>query len=192
MREEQRRHHRVRMDIRHTLLSGLPGVQTETNEHSPDVAINSAEIGGPQSGLGQRITDQNAQKFAAGREANWAPKEVVIVAKHLCGVATDLALRSLECFRRPVVGAFGDAVTDAATAGVSAQAKAKAKGVAIATCCHHACNWADYTGKKFFQDEVMNKPCNPKEHHKLTKGLSFRISRSHIACYLLSTARFTR
>ena len=189
MREEQRRHHRVRMDIRHTLLSGLPGVQTENNEHSPDDAMNSAEIGGLQSGSGQRITDQNAQKFAAGQEASGAPKEVVIVAKHLCGVATDLALRSLECFRKPVVGAFGDAVTDAATAGVNSQAKAK--GVAIATCCHNACNWADYTGKKFFQDEVMNQPCNPNDYQKLTKGLSFRISRSHIACYLLRTAYFT-
>jgi tRNA:m4X modification enzyme len=52
--------------------------------------------------------------------------ESVIVAKHLCGVATDLALRSLAGFKT-----------------TSAQSLL---GVSIATCCHHACIWKDYCG----------------------------------------------
>lgn len=49
------------------------------------------------------------------------PTNLVGVAKHLCGAATDLALKAL--------------VTSNATA------------VVIATCCHHACNWDDYVGR---------------------------------------------
>lgn len=46
---------------------------------------------------------------------------VVGVAKHLCGSATDLALRALV--RSPSTTA-----------------------IAIATCCHHRCDWRDYVG----------------------------------------------
>jgi hypothetical protein len=31
-------------------------------------------------------------------------------------------------------------------------------GVAIATCCHHACSWADYVGKRFFRDVLSATP----------------------------------
>ena len=53
------------------------------------------------------------------------PKRVVVIAKHLCGVATDLALRSLETLPESVAS----------------------RGLSIATCCHHACMWDDYVGK---------------------------------------------
>ena len=49
--------------------------------------------------------------------------DVIYVSKHLCGVATDLALKSM-------------------TSSVS--------GVCIATCCHHRCVWEDYVGKQTF------------------------------------------
>jgi tRNA:m4X modification enzyme len=59
--------------------------------------------------------------------------DTIIVAKHLCGAATDLALRSINSFRL----------------GPSGQIAGQFKGVAVATCCHHACNWIDYTGAEW-------------------------------------------
>jgi tRNA:m4X modification enzyme len=56
-------------------------------------------------------------------------KRAVLGAKHLCGVASDLALRSLVSFGSHLA-------TDVA-------------GLGIATCCHHCCNWDDYVGRDF-------------------------------------------
>jgi tRNA:m4X modification enzyme len=52
------------------------------------------------------------------------------VAKHLCGGATDLALAS---FRN---------VTE------------QVKGLAIATCCHHLCDTNSYVNMKFITEEL--------------------------------------
>lgn len=54
--------------------------------------------------------------------------DVVLMGKHVCGVATDMSLRSLKA---------------------SSSTDFNLKGVAIAMCCHHACNWQDYVGQKF-------------------------------------------
>lgn len=53
-------------------------------------------------------------------------KPVVGVSKHLCGVATDLAMMSL----RP-----------------DAFPKASLGGLMIALCCHHRCEWSHFVGK---------------------------------------------
>lgn len=52
-------------------------------------------------------------------------KRIVIIAKHLCGLASDISIRSIHGASQSV-------------------------GVAIATCCHHACSWEDYTGTDWF------------------------------------------
>lgn len=52
---------------------------------------------------------------------------VTVIAKHLCGVASDFAIRSLSHFH---------------TSSTSHK-----RGLGIATCCHHACNYHNYTGK---------------------------------------------
>lgn len=52
---------------------------------------------------------------------------VVGVAKHLCGVASDLALKALDQLPR-----------------------GKWRGLALATCCHHRCDWTDYVGRDHF------------------------------------------
>ena len=54
---------------------------------------------------------------------------VVGVSKHLCGAATDLALRCLETF------------------SASGNAKSKIETILIALCCHHRCDWNIYVGK---------------------------------------------
>ena len=98
---------RVRMDIRHCYIPCLPGVLLENDKSSN--------------------TSQTPAFLPKG-------KDVVIIAKHLCGVATDLALRSLLQYH----------VNDSNTNNPCA------KGVSIATCCHHAMNYDDYTGIDFY------------------------------------------
>lgn len=55
---------------------------------------------------------------------------VVGVAKHLCGSASDLAVRSLSQLH--LLGGGGRYV-----------------GLAVATCCHHACSHSDYAGQRW-------------------------------------------
>jgi hypothetical protein len=62
-------------------------------------------------------------------------KEVVVIAKHLCGVATDLALRGLAQCCAPYSSTVG------------------AGGVVIATCCHHACVMQDYVSSSWLARE---------------------------------------
>ena len=52
----------------------------------------------------------------------------MVVAKHLCGAGTDLALKSLR---------------DIARSGA-------VDGCVMATCCHGLCNWKDYVGRDSF------------------------------------------
>ncbi|CAN0371764.1 unnamed protein product, partial [Scytosiphon promiscuus] len=100
-------------------------------------------------------------------------RPVVAVAKHLCGVATDLALRFVEFHRDKETRMCESLSPDARTHTVhdpniaqclpslttippalvlSLAAVAnvvRVGGVAIATCCHHACSWRDYAGREF-------------------------------------------
>ncbi|XP_040580244.1 tRNA:m(4)X modification enzyme TRM13 homolog [Lepeophtheirus salmonis] len=69
-------------------------------------------------------------------------KAVVGLSKHLCGAATDLALRCLS------------------------SSSSKVKGVIIALCCHHRCSWSSYAGKTFYK-----KHFEPNEFY-LIRGLT--------------------
>ncbi|KAF7804962.1 tRNA:m(4)X modification enzyme TRM13-like protein isoform X1 [Senna tora] len=79
------------------------------------------------------------------------------IGKHLCGAATDLALRC--CFpennERYNAKNFG--------------------GLAIATCCHHLCQWKHYTNKKYFLDLGMTKD----EFHAITWFTSWAVDANH-------------
>lgn len=55
---------------------------------------------------------------------------LVAISKHLCGVATDYALRCL----------------------VNTHAQSCIKGGVMALCCHHRCVWSEYCGKEYFCD----------------------------------------
>ena len=59
-----------------------------------------------------------------------APDTVIVLAKHLCGSATDMALR---CAIRVRAGSC------------------KLGGLAMAPCCHHACSWKAYVNKRFLK-----------------------------------------
>lgn len=58
--------------------------------------------------------------------------QVAIVAKHLCGVASDLAIRSFVNLPKQ---------------------ERMTRALGIATCCHHACNYVDFTGKQWLTEQ---------------------------------------
>lgn len=78
-------------------------------------------------------------------------KHVVGVSKHLCGAATDLAIRCMM--------------------GGGGSASSLTKGFVIALCCHHRCEWTPFVGKKFLLDNDIG----PDEFAVLTKMVSWAI-----------------
>lgn len=64
----------------------------------------------------------------------------VALSKHLCGCATDLTLRCCSL----------DLLKSQNTAPVL-------DGIAIATCCHHLCQWKPYVNKEFFKKMGFTK-----------------------------------
>jgi len=68
-------------------------------------------------------------------------RDVVVTGKHLCGSATDLALRCC------LANTNGECDGDKASA-----AACRVTGVALATCCHHRSEWRSYVNKPFLRD----------------------------------------
>jgi len=60
-------------------------------------------------------------------------ERVVGVSKHLCGAATDLAIRCM--------------------ANTLTEVESELQGLVIALCCHHRCSWGPYVGKEFLSEE---------------------------------------
>lgn len=71
--------------------------------------------------------------------------QIVVMAKHLCGVASDLAIRSIANLDN------NDPVKSDSNL-LTASKKLCSRAVAIATCCHHACQYDDYTGHKWLME----------------------------------------
>jgi len=71
------------------------------------------------AGLSPYLTDQK--------------ESVVGISKHLCGAATDLAIR---CMTQTLRNTCSDLV-----------------GILIALCCHHRCDWGHYVGKDFLLEQ---------------------------------------
>ena len=110
-----------------------------------------------------------AAASSAGALQQRTAREYVGLGKHLCGAATDFALRGLlhREFR-----ASGAAVRDGFDVGNaspigntarqrsdSPQARSKSAqpapalaGLCIAPCCHHACSWQAYVGKDVIRE----------------------------------------
>ncbi|KAK7126752.1 hypothetical protein R3I94_018064 [Phoxinus phoxinus] len=95
---------------------------------------------------------------------------VIGVGKHLCGAATDLALRCLfehNCIdkdddpptKRVKLNHTGDASDDMkpvpSTEGSETGEELIVSGLAIALCCHHRCDWRHYVGKEFFRQKGL-------------------------------------
>ena len=87
--------------------------------------------------------------------------ECVLVSKHLCGVATCFALRSavaMKCESCTLPSSSSSSSSSTTTTTTSSSASSysssskttQVKGFALATCCHHLCNWNDYVNREFF------------------------------------------
>ena len=69
------------------------------------------------------------------------------VSKHLCGAATDLAMRCLATFSS------------------SENAQSKIETILIALCCHHRCDWNIYVGKKNLKFAILFKSIGKLRTH---------------------------
>ncbi len=76
------------------------------------------------------IQDLVLSKIDPIKNGNSPP--VISISKHLCGGATDLALRCLETFMTSHNGNL--------------------EAIMIALCCHHRCDWNLYVGKEFLME----------------------------------------
>ncbi|KAM9280678.1 tRNA:m(4)X modification enzyme TRM13 homolog [Cariama cristata] len=90
---------------------------------------------------------------------------VVGMGKHLCGAATDLALRCLVesyttcCDRENEEPAPKRSRTDKTEVASNSSADNESNkedckpvaGIVIALCCHHKCDWTHYVGREFFR-----------------------------------------
>ncbi|NWI31800.1 TRM13 enzyme, partial [Sula dactylatra] len=100
---------------------------------------------------------------------------VVGIGKHLCGAATDLALRCLvESYTTCHDGENGEPApkrsrndkTEVASKSSANNESNKedckpVAGIVIALCCHHKCDWTHYVGREFFKSVGLG----PVEFH---------------------------
>ncbi|XP_062353859.1 tRNA:m(4)X modification enzyme TRM13 homolog isoform X2 [Cinclus cinclus] len=100
---------------------------------------------------------------------------VVGIGKHLCGAATDLALRCLvESYttccdgedEEPAPKRCRAAQTEVAPHKPAGNASTTedhkpVAGIVIALCCHHKCDWTHYVGREFFKSVGLG----PVEFH---------------------------
>eukprot|EP00075_Anas_platyrhynchos_P029587 XP_027318840.1 tRNA:m(4)X modification enzyme TRM13 homolog isoform X3 [Anas platyrhynchos] len=100
---------------------------------------------------------------------------VVGIGKHLCGAATDLALRCLvesyatccegeneePAAKRPKNDKTEMAAKSSADNERNKEDVKPVAGIVIALCCHHKCDWTHYVGREFFQSVGLG----PVEFH---------------------------
>ncbi|XP_038897016.1 tRNA:m(4)X modification enzyme TRM13 homolog isoform X1 [Benincasa hispida] len=104
------------------------------------------------------IEDLNLNAVEALRHNSY-----LAIGKHLCGPATDLALRC--CLTKQSYLADTEQCRD----------KPKLSGLAIATCCHHLCQWKHYTNKRYLLELGITK----EEFLAITWFTSWAVDASH-------------
>ncbi|XP_020588649.1 tRNA:m(4)X modification enzyme TRM13 homolog [Phalaenopsis equestris] len=67
------------------------------------------------------------------------------VGKHLCGNATDLTISCCCCS------------PETNLSSIAFSSCCRLQGIALATCCHHLCQWKHYSNKRFFLDHGLTK-----------------------------------
>lgn len=85
------------------------------------------------------------------------------IGKHLCGPATDLTLRCSLGGQQP---------QDCA---VWHNAGPYPSGLAIATCCHHLCQWKQYINRSY----LLNLGINKEDFHAITWFTSWAVDADH-------------
>lgn len=87
----------------------------------------------------------------------------IAIGKHLCGPATDMTLRC--CVREQC----GQVIA------AEAQDCCYFRGSAIATCCHHLCQWKNYINKRYISDLGFTK----EDFHAISWFTSWAVDADH-------------
>ncbi|KAK9723693.1 hypothetical protein RND81_05G018400 [Saponaria officinalis] len=85
------------------------------------------------------------------------------VGKHLCGPATDLTLRC--CLNK----------NHDQDNGIEQSVCQNLRGIAVATCCHHLCQWNHYTNRRYLMELGITK----EEFHAMTWFTSWAVDADH-------------
>ncbi|XP_071953611.1 tRNA:m(4)X modification enzyme TRM13 homolog [Antedon mediterranea] len=117
---------------------------------------------------------------------------IVGISKHLCGAATDLALRCLITFNTDNNGSTSESKRDIpkeenvkvndqevnepiakrlCASSKDTPDKRQVSGTVFALCCHHRCNWKNYVGKEFFKEMGFS----PEEFRVMTRLTSWAV-----------------
>jgi len=103
---------RIRCDLAHVHLpSALDQI-----DHEKIIDMRSNEV------------MEDVQMSRQESEVDATEEDIVVIAKHLCGAGTDLALKSIN----PI--------------------SSRVKACVLATCCHGLCTWDDYVGRDYLRD----------------------------------------
>jgi hypothetical protein len=137
---------RVTCDIAHLWLPGLPGLRSA--DDSPTPAPSDA----PNKTAASDVTD------AADGELQF--NRVVGISKHLCGAATDLAIRCLMHYDYDSNGgnSMGNSMGGAnrhATDERGGDKDGLGCAIVFALCCHHRCSWPVYVAKDWLMGHGM-------------------------------------
>jgi hypothetical protein len=129
MRRRRRREFtRITMDLRDCVVTEVTSCSSSSDNYS-----DSRKSDTKTNQYGNDIKDREADRDHDHHSVR-DEYRVVLGAKHLCGVASDLAIKSVES---------SSGIVEAESTPVHL------KGIAIATCCHHACVWDDYVGRDY-------------------------------------------
>ncbi|XP_077981367.1 tRNA:m(4)X modification enzyme TRM13 homolog [Glandiceps talaboti] len=79
---------------------------------------------------------------------------IVAISKHLCGAATDLALR---CLTQTLKGSEEQLLHTEACKRMKIDTSSRLKAIIIALCCHHQCSWTSYVGKNFLKTQGFSQ-----------------------------------
>ena len=123
-----------------TVLRNIP-------KESPEKAEQYMRLGNVKfSRLGCDLAHVKMRTVLEEQQAS----KIHVIAKHLCGAGTDLALKALEPIKQDVLSYL------------------------FATCCHGVCNWDDYVGREYLHNlfSEENIPFGPDEFELLRRWSS--------------------
>jgi len=164
---------RIKIDLRHLLLMKMPEMYgcsprelpIDDGAHSPHCALSlngDDETGCPISTPVQPPTfgEGPPSAHACDEQRQQQTLHRLAVAKHLCGEATDFALRCIVgATSNETYGREGGVTVSEASSHRDSEvgnvigaepANLAVDAILIATCCHHRCSWPTYVNQAWF------------------------------------------
>eukprot|EP00439_Symbiodinium_sp_Y106_P017827 s5194_g2.t1 len=154
---------RLRVDIADFDLGGFlgPALEAAGLPCASDFRSDALSLSGAAGCLGpaERLEElwRTASEFQSS--GTWPPVRLGACAKHLCGGATDIALRSLKDkpHRFRAQGFLRNSASQSCLQVAQEAQRQPLKpgpcfGVCIATCCHHRCDPKSYVNRPFLAD----------------------------------------